>query len=281
MKKIVFVFVIVMGFVCNSFAQYQGKIEVYKYADMTLHSYASAEEMGDVSFIIEGKDGLIVLEQQSFFNSIKDFGNYLKTLGKPVVKVVSSYHSGGLNAWDSSLVVMIEGMPEFEKGEMAQKMMKGFAERFGGKMDTRPHAETGVIPADSKQTWAGIDLQFVPAPSTSAFPAADIIIADKVFYTHSAPTISHIRGIRDRETIDKQLDYLKGIKNSGCELVVGSHGVAGRMDVVDFQITYLERMKKLLDTATSKEEFVAGMKDSFSGLPEERNLNATAANLYN
>ncbi|MBD9165847.1 MAG: hypothetical protein EGQ00_02170 [Parabacteroides johnsonii] len=77
------------------------------------------------------------------------------------------------------------------------------------------------------------------------------------------------------------MDYLKGIKNSGCELVVGSHGVAGRMDVVDFQITYLERMKKLLDTATSKEEFVAGMKDSFSGLPEERNLNATAANLYN
>lgn len=280
MKKIVFVFLFVMGFICDSFAQYQGKIEVYRYADMTLHSYASTEEMGDVSFIIEGKDGLIVLEQQSFYNSIKDFGNYLKTLGKPVVKVVSSYHSGGLNAWDPSLVVMIEGMPEFEKGEMAQRMMKGFAERFGEKMDTRPHAETGVVAANSRQRWASVDFQFVPAPSTSAFPAADIIIGGKVFYTHSAPTIAHIRGIRDRETIDKQLDYLKGIKNSGCELIVGSHGVAERMNVADFQITYLERMKTLLNTATSKEEFVAGMKDSFLGLPDERNLTATAENLY-
>jgi len=264
----------------NSFAQYQGKIEVYKYEGITLHSYTSYEEMGDVSFIIEGREGLVVLEQPSFFNSIKEFNTYLATLNKRVVKVIASYHSGGLKEWDPTLVVMIKGMPEFEKGEMVQNMMKGFNERFGGKMDTRPHSNTNVIASDSKQSWGGVNFQFIPAPPTSAFPAADIIIASKIFYMHSAPEISHIRRIRDKEAINQQLAYYKTVKDSGCELIVGSHGFAVRMDDIDFQINYLERMKQILQVVRNKEDFVKEMKDSFYGLKGENNLITIADNLY-
>lgn len=248
---------------------YQGKIEVYKYGDMSLHSYTPArEKMPDISFIIEGKDGLVVLEQPSFPDGIKEFKDYLSTLDKPLVKVISSYHTNNLNEWEPSLIVTIEGMSEFAKS------------RSDGDANKLVPANTSTIPANSKQTWAGVDFQFIPALPTSAFPAADVIIAGKVFYMHGAPAVSHIRGVRNKEWIDRQLAYLENVKNSGCELIIGSHGAAARSDVLDFQVAYLEKVKGVMNTAKSKEDFISDMKDSFYGLTGEANLTATAENLY-
>lgn len=279
MKKILFI-ILMLGLTLAASAQYKGKIEIYKYNDMTLHSYTSYEEMGDVNFLVEGKDGLVLIEAPSFFNSISEFKSYCESLGKPIVKVAALYHTAGLVQWEPSLIVMIEGMPEFDKGEIVKNMMSRFDEQFKGKMDTRPHSNTNVIPADSKQTWAGVDFQFIPAPSTSLFPAADVIIANKVYYMHSAPTISHSRGVKDENTIDALLTYFGSVKNSGCELVVGSHGVATRMDAIEFQLQYLTKMKETLNKTKNKSEFVKIMSDSFVGLPEINNLTAVADNLY-
>lgn len=269
MKKILLICAVFLGVVHSSLAQYKGEIEVYKYGNFTLHSYTPARKpLPDVSFIIEGADGFIVLEQPSLQEGIAEFKDYLSTLNKPVVKVVSSYHTNNMNEWEPSLLVTIEGMPEFANS------------RSNGDANKVVPANIATIPADSKQTWIGTEFKFIPALKSSPFPAADVIIAGKVYYAHSAPSIGHPRRINSKDAVEQQLAYFKGLKNSGCELFIGSHGSIARMNAIDFQIAYFEKMKEVLGTATSKEEFINHMKASFYGLGGENNLTANADNLY-
>ena len=57
-------------------------------------------------------------------------------LGKPVEKVIADYHAAGFSAYEPSQYVMVEGMPEFVKGEIYRGMVKGFAANFGDAIDT-------------------------------------------------------------------------------------------------------------------------------------------------
>ena len=160
MKKILFA-IVAMAVTLTASAQFKGEIEVYKLDNFTIHSYKSFEAMADLSFIIEGKDGLVILEQQSFFQSMTDFNNYLATLNKPVVKVIANYHTGGLAEWKPEQIVMVEGMPEFEKGEMYGGMLSYFAQIFEGAMDLRPHGEVATVAFNSTQNWAGLNFKFL------------------------------------------------------------------------------------------------------------------------
>ena len=280
MKKLLFA-IIAMGFTLTASAQFKGEIEVYKFDNFTIHSYKSAEAMADLTFIIEGKNGLVILEQQSFLESIKDFNSYLATLNKPVIKVIADYHTGGLAEWDASKVVMIEGMPEFEKGEVYSGMLGYFSQIFGEAMDLRPHGEVATVAFDSSHNWAGIDFKFLHG-AKSDFPAASINITNKVYYTHFAPVFSHMTGdqINSSTAIDATIEELSNAKASGCILFIGSHGKSGRLDAVDFQLQYLAKMKEILNSTLNKDEFVKKMTASFVGIPGLDGLNAVAGKLY-
>lgn len=280
MKKLLFI-IAAMGLVTAASAQFKGGIEVYKFESLTIHSYTSFEAMADVSFIIEGKDGLVVLEQQSFYKSMKDFNDYLATLKKPVVKVIADYHTGGLAEWKPELIVMVEGMPEFEKGPVYSGMLANFAKRFAGAMDTREHKATATVPFNSTQKWAGIDFKFTPGAS-SDFPAATINIGDKAYYTHFAPAFAHMSAMRinSLQSIDAVYGELSKAKESGCTLFVGSHGSPAHLDAVEFQLQYLAKMKETLNKTRDKNEFVKIMSDSFVGISGVKNLTAIADALY-
>ncbi|MDL2308911.1 hypothetical protein LJC68_04420 [Bacteroidales bacterium OttesenSCG-928-B11] len=106
----------------------QSKFEVKDFGSFKIHSYATADPLGDMSYIIEGKNALVILEPVLFHVNIKEFGEYVESLKKPIEKVIASYHTGGFNAFDPESIVMIEGMPEFEKGEAYSGMSAYLAE---------------------------------------------------------------------------------------------------------------------------------------------------------
>ena len=95
---------------------------------LTMLSATQADALGDASYIIEGKDALVTMEQPLFKDNVAEFDTYLSELGKPVEKRITDYHVGGTGNHD---VVMAEGMPEFTKGEIYGGMMNGFAQAFG------------------------------------------------------------------------------------------------------------------------------------------------------
>ena len=61
-----------------------GAFTAYDLDGFKLHVYNTNDVMGDASYIIEGKDSLIVMEYPLFKVNAKEFAAYIEKLGKPV-----------------------------------------------------------------------------------------------------------------------------------------------------------------------------------------------------
>lgn len=109
-------------------AQTKGNFEVLDLGSFKLHVYNTNDALGDASYIIEGKTGLVTLEQPLFKDNVSEFDAYVVSLNKPVQKIITDYHVGGTGNHD---VVMIEGMPDFVKGTVYGGMMQNFAKISG------------------------------------------------------------------------------------------------------------------------------------------------------
>lgn len=126
MKK---VFLFLLTFVAMvAEAQTKGNFEVLDLGSFKLHVYNTNDALGDASYIIEGKTGLVTLEQPLFKDNVSEFDTYVVSLNKPVQKIITNYHVGGTGNHN---VVMIEGMPDFVKGAVYGGMMQNFAKIFG------------------------------------------------------------------------------------------------------------------------------------------------------
>lgn len=126
MKK---VFLFLLAFVAMvAEAQTKGNFEVLDLGSFKLHVYNTNDALGDASYIIEGKTGLVTLEQPLFKDNVSEFDTYVVSLNKPVQKIITNYHVGGTGNHN---VVMIEGMPDFVKGAVYGGMMQNFAKIFG------------------------------------------------------------------------------------------------------------------------------------------------------
>lgn len=277
------IFLTLMILVMTVSTNAQSRFDVKDFGSFKLHSYVTADPLGDMSYIIEGGNALVVLEPAVFHENIKEFGEYVETLNKPIEKVISSYHAGGFNAFDPSTIVMIEGMPEFEKGEAYSGMMAYFASTFGDALDSRGHEPTATVGKNEKVKWAGVDFQFFPGAS-SDFPAASVLIGGKAYYIHFAPVANMHMGalqITGRKAVDAYLSELEHAKKTGASTFIGGHGMTvADMSAVDFQIAYLKKVKEVLTQQTTADGFITAMKAAYQGIGGETNLVGVAEVLY-
>lgn len=65
-------------------AQEKGRFETHDFNNFKLHVYYTNDTMGDASYIVEGKDALVTLEQPLFKDNVSEYDAYLAKLGKPV-----------------------------------------------------------------------------------------------------------------------------------------------------------------------------------------------------
>ncbi len=262
-------------------ASAQGVVKSYNFDNFKLHHYTSSEAMGDISLLVEGEKGVVVIEPQSFYKSIKDFNSYIEKLDKPLVKVVANYHAGGLAEYDLKKVVMVKPMIEFMQSPMAKGMMDKFTEIFNDEMDTRPVKVKKSIPTVGMQRWAGVEFNFSDG-AASDFPASTINIGGKAIYTHFAPSKSHFAPMRinSKESIDAILAELNSIKSSGVEHIFGSHGAPATQAEVSFQIEYLERVKTLLTKCSTSDTFAQQLIVAYPSLAGAENVKAVAKSLY-
>ncbi len=259
----------------------QGKIESYDLGDFTLHTYTSSEAMGDVSILVEGAKGLVVVEPQSFYKSIEDFNSFASSLGKPIELYLASYHAGGLAQCDPKKVVMVEPMVEFMKSPMAQGMMSKFADIFQGAMDTRMVKIKRTVAAESSHKWVGVDFKLSKG-AASDFPASSINIGGKAYYTHFAPSKAHIAPMRikDEQSIDAILSDLRMIQQSGVEHIFGSHGAPATLAEVSFMIEYLETMKRLVAQCSNGDIFAQRFVAIYPTLQGVEGVKSIAKALY-
>lgn len=262
----------------TAMAQTKGQFEVHDLGDFRLHVYNTGDALGDASYIIEGGDSLVTMEQPLFKENVAEYDEYLAGLGKPVEKRITDYHLGGTGSHE---IVMAEGMPEFTKGEIYGGMMAGFARTFGDALTEMPTGEASEVAFGSTHSWAGVSFEFSRGASTD-FPGASILIGSKVYYTHWTPAKAHVSSLQvsSAEAIDAEMAEAAKSLESGAELFIGGHGGAAGRDAVEFKIAYLTRMKEILASCPDAGSFVAAMKTEYPGLPGEDGLAALAEALY-
>ncbi|MBS2100981.1 hypothetical protein [Carboxylicivirga linearis] len=277
MKKFVLAVAFIGIVVC---VQAQEKFQVKDLGKFKLHSFVTGDPLGDINYIIEGKNGVVIIEPVAFYDDIKVMKDYIAQLGKPVVKVIADYHIAGFTGYDESLFVRVEGMPEFSEGTVYGGMMNHFGDVFKDKMDVTKYSETEVIAKDAKKKWAGVEFQFAPGVA-SDFPASSIIIGKKVYYTHFTPAKAHPSPlqIHNRDAVNAVLSELEKVKASGCSVLIGGHGMATTdIETVEFEIEYLKKINKILSTEKTKDGFVTAVKKAYPNL--EGDIAGLATALY-
>lgn len=268
----------VAGMVLGASAQNKGRFETHEFDNFKLHVYYTNDALGDASYIVEGRNALVTMEQPLFKDNVAEFDAYLAGLVKPVEQRITDYHVGGTAHHD---VVMPEGMPEFAKGEVYGGMMQNFARIFGDALTDMPTGNTSEVAFGTTQTYAGIPFEFRRGASTD-FPGASILIGKKVYYTHWTPAKAHISHLQvsSPAAIDAEIAESEKALKSGATLFIGGHGGATKADAVQFKIDYLNTMKKLLAKNKTPETFIEAMKKAYPGLSGAEGLSELANVLY-
>ena len=276
MKKLLFILFNLLTL--TVMAQTKGRFEVHDLGNYKLHVYYTNDALGDASYIIEGKDALVTMEQPLFKDNVAEFDAYLSELDKPVEKRITDYHVGGTGKHD---VVMAEGMPEFTKGAIYGGMMEGFAQAFGDALTDMPTGKATEVAFGSTQTWAGVTFEFRNG-AASDFPAASILIGGKAYYTHWTPAKAHVSHLQvsSPAAIDAEIAEAENSLASGATLFIGGHGGAATREAVEFKISYLKKMKELLAANNTAEAFVDAMKQAYPSLSGEAGLEDLAKALY-
>lgn len=277
MKKTLSVFALGL-FALGASAQSKGRFETHEFDNFRLHVYYTNDAMGDASYIIEGGDALVTMEQPLFRDNVAEFDAYLAGLDKPVEQRITDYHVGGTAHHD---VVMPEGMPEFTKGSLYSGMMRNFSQIFGDALTAMPTGKTEEVAFGETKTYAGVPFEFRRGASTD-FPGASILIGGKVYYTHWTPAKAHVSHLQlsSPAAIDAEIAESINALESGATLFIGGHGGAAEADAVQFKIDYLNTMKKLLAENKTPETFVEAMEKACPNLPGADGLVELAKALY-
>ncbi len=257
----------------------KGTFETLNCGNFTVHVYNSNDVMKDTSLIVEGKDGLVLMELPLFKKDAQEFSDYTAALKKKVRQVITDYHEG---ARPNAPLLMPQGMPAFIKGEVYSGMMAHFKKTFGDSMVDIPKVQAKEVPFGTTVTLAGVPFTFQKGP-ISGFPAADIIIGKKqVYYTHWAFAKAHMNHLQlnSAAAIDAEIESTSAALNSGCKYFVGGHGGLAGGDAVQFRMKYLEVLKKLREDCPTADAFAVALKKAYPGLPGEEGVEKMAEGFY-
>lgn len=277
MKKIILTLA-AAGMVSGASAQEKGCFEVHDLGSFKLHVYYTNDALGDASYIVEGRNALVTMEQPLFKDNVAEFDAYLAKLNKPAEQRITDYHVGGTAHHD---VVMPEGMPEFTKGAVYGGMMQSFAQTFGDALTAMPTGKISEVAFGTTETYAGVPFEFRHGAATD-FPGASILIGKKVYYTHWTPAKAHVSHLQvsSPAAVDAEIAESEKALKSGATLFIGGHGGAAKADAVRFKIDYLNAMKKLLAENKTPEAFIEAMKKAYPNLPGAEGLGELAKALY-
>lgn len=279
MKKVLILTVLlIMTLSCKSNKPQNPRFKEIELPHATLYVYNTGDAMGDASYILEGKKGLVTIETPLFKENLTEFEQFIKELGKPVVAELADYHLGGTL---DRPVVMAEGMGKFTKEGPYAAMMAGFQQCFGDAIVDMPTGAVTEVAFGEKATYAGVDFAFSHGSATD-FPGAAILIDGTALLTHWAPAKAHMNNLQmgSAAAVDAERELLQAMKASGAKYFLGGHGGAADAAALEFKIAYVTKVKELLENNTDVTSFAAALKATYPGLPGEEGVDALADALY-
>ncbi len=262
-------------FAANVMVNAQGKFETVELKNSTLHVYYTNDALANASYIVEGKDALVVLEAPLFKSSLAEFDTYIVKIGKPIASAVIDYHLGGQ---ESRAIVMPQGMHKFTNEGVYASMMSGFRRSFGDTMvDSFAEGEVREVPFGQTVQLAGVDFRFDRGPAND-FPGAMILIDGTACLMHWAPAKTHMNTLQisSQSAVAQALEGLVSASESGANIWLGSHGGVADREALEFRINYLLKIQELLAGKPDAKSLSAQLKAAYPGLAGEEGVDALA-----
>ena len=274
-----FIFAICLcGFtVANGADKTGGTFEKFDFEPFVLHVFTTTEGPGDVTYIFETNDTLVLFELPSIHHLSRQLKEYSDKLNKPVAAILAGYHVGGASYYPGVPVYASQTSLDFidSGGEMAlRKAIAATNPDFDLEVPRPENVVTG-----EKQTIGGIEFIFI-TPTTSPVPGMNIIIPSiNAYYQHVLGGNSHPI-LKSVNHIDQVIAELQGQQAGNYALMLDSHNGVEQPSAIAQKIVYLEKLKEIRRTSKDEAAFINAMKTAFPHYSRERALTRTARNLF-
>lgn len=225
---------------------------------MTPHIHvfaASADKFFVNSFIVEGKDALVVIDVQFLISSAQALVAQIAALSKPVAAIIITHpHPDHFNGLDVVLkafgpVPVYANCATIETiGATRQAKREAWTPVYGDDYPQDDTAPTHVIGTDATLRLAGIDFQVIDLGAGESadntiihIPAADAVIASDLIYNQCHPWLAEHRSQPWLEQLDRVEAQFGQVAH-----VYAGHGPTGGPELFDQQRQYIVQFRDLI-----------------------------------
>ena len=168
-------------------------------------------------------------------------------------------------------------MHKFTNEGVYASMMSGFKQSFGDSMVDLADGDVREVPFGNTIKLAGIDFRFDRGPAND-FPGSMILIDGTACLMHWAPAKAHMHTLQisSAEAVNQALEGLVEAARSGASIWLGCHGGVAHKDDIDFRISYLTKVRELLESHPDAATLAAELKSAYPALPGEEGVDALA-----
>ena len=252
-----------------------GSVTVYDFGASKLHVYNTGDALGDVAYIVEGKDALIGIELPSFTANLDAWQNYITGLDKPMNDLFLCDHATGASYVEGMNVYGTQGAQDSIASGSTYATTQGLYETFGD--DFHGGADLANINkvVSGTVTVAGIDFNLIDCGETYDLEIPSM----NAVYTHMLGKTCHSI-LTSTAHMDSMIETLKGYQSAGYDMILSAHSGVEGQDAVAEKIAYVEKAKELAASCDNAEAFMTAMKEAFPDYIGENYLEMSAGYLY-
>ena len=252
-----------------------GSVTVYDFGASKLHVYNTGDALGDVAYIVEGKDALIGIELPSFTANLDAWQNYIAGLDKPMNDLFLCDHATGASYVEGMNVYGTQGAQDSIASGSTYATTQGLYETFGD--DFHGGADLANINkvVSGTVTVAGIDFNLIDCGETYDLEIPSM----NAVYTHMLGKTCHSI-LTSTAHMDSMIETLKGYQSAGYDMILSAHSGVEGQDAVAEKIAYVEKAKELVASCDNAEAFMTAMKEAFPDYIGENYLEMSAGYLY-
>lgn len=254
-----------------------GTVTTYDYGTIKLHAYRTNDVLQDECYLVEGLDGVVILESTAFKNNINEWNDYIHSLNKPIAGKLLSYHPNGWNTYaDAPIYATASALKSWGKDGGVTALTNQFVKTFGDTVDTNLPEQVTLVKEGETLHLAGIDFKIL---NTADADYSVEIPAIHVVYRHMLGSNVH-NILPTVDYIDHEIADMKIYQKQGYNLILTGHHEPEGQDAVATKLAYLRSIKDLVFNSSDKEDFIKKVKAAFPNYEGENYLTMSADALF-
>ena len=257
-----------------------GNMNVYNFDDIKLHAYSTGDNMNDHCYVLETPEGLVLIESTAYKENVKALSDYIKSLDKPLVAALLSYHPNGYKSYGDDLKIYAteNALKSWAEGGSVWNLTQSFIQALGDKVAEDLPSEAEIINEGETLKLAGVEFKILHSSDGEDY---DIEIpAINAIYRHMMGSKTH-NILPAVPYIEAEIADLKNYQEKSYTMILTSHAAPEGQKAVAEKIEYLEKVLELAKASANKEEFINAVKTAFPDYAVDAYLEMSANALFN